>query len=369
MERLKGMGLKRTFFLLSAVCLAAAFLLTMFVYGLCGELARQYPRGGLSIDFNGVVTELPCPTEEQQRILYVLDGVRLLSALVLPAGGLAAAGLLFYRWKLKTPVQALRAGTERIRNHDLDFSIPEISGDELGQICAAFETMRVDLQKTSRELWRQTEERKRLNAAFSHDLRNPVAVLKGSVLLLKQGKADARVLERLESYILRIEQYVEAMSSIQRLEQMPVRTDCVDGNILRTELEETARLLAPGLDSELYVPELEMLCMDHGMFLTVAENLIGNAARYARAKLELRLILDRDVLAFTVMDDGPGFPKTLLESGPQPFAKEREGAEHFGMGLYSSSLMCRKHGGALGLENRPEGGASVTASFSMDFKF
>ena len=368
MERLRNMGLKQTFFLLSAGCLCAALLLTLSVYGLCGALAEQYPQGGVSIDFNGLVTELPDPTPEQQRILDVLDGVRLAAVLVLPAVGLAAAGFLFYRWKLKKPVQVLRAGTERIRNHDLDFSIPEVSGDELGQICAAFETMRAELLETSQELWRQAEERKRLNAAFSHDLRNPVTVLKGSVLLLKQGKADGQVLDRMERYILRLEQYVEAMSSIQRLEQMPVRTGPVDGKVLRSELEETARLLAPGVEPALAVPDLGTLCMDHGLFLTTAENLIGNAARFARGKLELRLALSAGVLSLTVMDDGPGFPESLLESGPKPFGKAEDSAEHFGMGLYSSDLMCRKHGGALQLTNRPEGGAAVTASFRTDFQ-
>lgn len=63
---------------------------------------------------------------------------------------------------------------------------------------------------------------KRLNAAFSHDLRNPITVLKGTIKLLRQGTADEQAIDRLESYTLRIEQYAEAMSSIQRLEQMPV---------------------------------------------------------------------------------------------------------------------------------------------------
>ena len=51
--------------------------------------------------------------------------------------------------------------------HNLDFSIPEVSEDELGQICAAFETMRIELLRTNQELWRQAEERRRLNAAFA----------------------------------------------------------------------------------------------------------------------------------------------------------------------------------------------------------
>lgn len=65
--------------------------------------------------------------------------------------------------------------------------MPVGSDDELGQLCAAFETMRKELLKSNQELWRQAEERKRLNAVSSHDLRNPITVLKGTVKLLRQA--------------------------------------------------------------------------------------------------------------------------------------------------------------------------------------
>ena len=171
-----------------------------------------------------------------------------MTVLLFPVSGLGIAGVLFYRWKLKEPIRILKEGTERIRMQDLDFSIPVVSADELGGICAAFETMRGELQKSNQELWRQAEERRRLNAAFAHDLRNPVTVLKGTVKQLCRGGENAvereQALKRLETYTLRIERYVEAMSSIQRLEQMPVRRKAVDGALLRQELEETAELLA-----------------------------------------------------------------------------------------------------------------------------
>lgn len=363
MERLKNMGLKKSFFLISLVCLVMALLLTMGVYQICGRIADQYPKGGLAIEPGGVMRELPQPSPKQSQILLILDAVWMLAAIILPAGGMALAGLLFYHLKLKKPIAILQAGTERIRNRDLDFSIPEVSTDELGQICAAFETMRGELLKTNRELWRQAEERKRLNAAFSHDLRNPITVLKGSVKLLKQGKADEHTLNRLESYTLRIEQYVEVMGSIQRLEQMPVRMGRTARETIQAELKETAQLLAPEIAVTCSVPDTESLWMDHGIFLTVAENLIGNASRFARRRMDITFTLEKDTLRLCVEDDGPGLPPSLLERGPKPFDKMEENAEHFGMGLYSSSLLCLKHGGELCLENRPEGGAAVTAFF------
>ena len=90
-----------------------------------------------------------------------------------------AAALLFYRNKLKKPLAELMAASEKISNNDLDFSIEYDSKDELGQLCTSFEIMRTALANNFTEMWRQVEERKQLNAAFAHDLRTPLTVLKG----------------------------------------------------------------------------------------------------------------------------------------------------------------------------------------------
>ena len=302
MERLKNMSLRRAFFLLTLCGLLTAVALASLLWAGCRQISSQYPLGGVSISIGGVITPLPQPTPEQLRLL-------------------AVTGTLFYRWKLKEPIRILLEGTRRIQTHNLDFTLPVPSTDELGQICAAFENMRLELLKTNRELWQQAEERKRLNAAFAHDLRNPVTVLKGSLKLLRKGTADEQVIDRLESYTLRIEQYVEAMSCIQRIEQMPVRIGEVTVSVLRTELAETARLFAPVLNIDVAVPDIGTLRIDHGIFLNVAENLIGNAARFAQKKLEIVLVLEHDCLLLSVADDGPGFPVELLKSGPKPFGK------------------------------------------------
>ena len=358
-ERLKQMSLRQAFFLLTLFGLLAAVAMAALLWTGCTALSARFPMGGVSITSEGVITELAKPTPEQLRLLRILDIVSLMGWILFPAAGLGLAGMLFYRWKLKKPIALLLEGTERIKSHDLDFTIAEPSSDELGQVCNAFETMRAELLRTNRELWRQAEERKRLNAAFAHDLRNPITVLKGSIRLLRQGTADEQTLERLESYTDRIEHYVEAMSSIQRLEQLPLKTSDAAWVTLRSELTETARLVAPELEVAISAPDAGTVRIDHGIFLTVAENLIGNAARYARQKIEISLAGEDGFLLLTVSDDGPGFPAELLENGSKPFARTE--GNHFGMGLYSSNLLCLKHGGALRLENRE--GALAAATF------
>ena len=368
MERLKNMGLKKSFFFLSVWCILISLLLVLLVFLVCNTIKSSYPSGGMEIRPDGVAILLEQPTAAQQRVITLLTYFQWLSCIILPVSGLGIAAALFYRIKLKKPIDLLRDGTAHILAHDLNFSVPAVSPDELGQICAAFETMRLELLKTNQELWRQAEERKRLNAAFAHDLRNPITVLKGSIKLLRQDTADTQVLDRMENYTLRIEQYIEAMSSIQRMEQMPVQSSEVTISTLRTELEETSRLLAPNLDMTLFTPDMGTIRIDHGIFLTVAENLIGNAVRFAQTKLELILTLKGNVLSLSVIDDGPGFPAELLKSGPKPFGKLEESAGHFGMGLYNSNLLCLKHGGNLRLENSPAGGAIATASIQINSK-
>lgn len=400
MERLKNTGLKKSFVLMSVLGAATALFLIIGVFLICAQITARYPRGGMLITTDGVVWQEESPTAAQKRVLQAVEWVQILSCVLIPAVTLSVASLLFYRWKLKEPITVLQKGTERIRAHDLAFSIPEVSADELGQVCAAFEMMRAEMLRTNQELWRQAEERKRLNAAFSHDLRNPITVLKGTVKLLRQGAADENALERMEVYVLRLEQYVESMSSIQRLEQLPIRRKKVKLSQLWDEAAETARLLADEAMVEVSEEMREQMReqesgveLDHGLFLTVAENLIGNAVRYARSRIKLDLSIcadmqfsgnamdergeadeqrsletkmnNRQFLLLTVADDGCGYPMKLIQEGPKPFGRMEEDAAHFGMGLYTSRMLCIKHGGTLSLENDISGGARARAFFRI----
>ena len=358
------MSLKKSFLLLSLFCLLAAFLLLGIVIFICRGIMANYPSGGVEILPNGSVIPLPEPTISQQRILTALNIVQIMSCIVFPVGGLLTSVVL----KLREPIGILQDGITRIQNNDLDFSLPVSSSDEMGQLCAAFEGMRGELLKTNRLLWQQAEERKRLNAAFSHDLRNPITVLKGTVKLLRQGVQDEQAISRLEGYTLRIEQYVEAMSSVQKLEQLSVHPKKIDLSVLQNELQETTRLLADTKKISLTCPLVGQVLLDHGIFLTVAENLIGNAARYAKSELSIKVVLEKDHLLLKISDDGPGYSSALIQNGPRPFETASSNSAHFGMGLYSSRLLCEKHGGKLILENQSPAGATATAVFQLSFK-
>lgn len=90
----------------------------------------------------------------------------------------------------------------------------------LGELCSSFETMRFTLANNFSEMWRQMEERKQLNAAFAHDLRTPLTVLKGynEILQSNHDPITKSTAATMRKHIFRLERYVDSMSHLRRLE-------------------------------------------------------------------------------------------------------------------------------------------------------
>ncbi len=380
MEWIKRMKLKQALFTMTFLSLSVAALLSILsVWGCWRIREKLVPQEGIILQFRDGVPDIRESTGAENGVAVQFGDVLSGLQLVLPMGffitALLATAVLFYRWKLEEPLASLTDGAARIMNRDLDFVLPAVSEDELGQLCTAFEMMRQSLLKNNRELWRQAEERKRLNAAFSHDLRNPVTVLKGSAKMAKQCALDGTVqreeltmhLTRIEGYTERIAQYVDTMSSVQRLEQVPVKREAVTFSTVAGELEDAIRfVVSDGEKRMLFYCEGggECLLLDRNVLFQIAENLVSNALRFARQAISVTFSLESELLVLSVADDGCGFSEELLKNGVQPFQKGDGDTTHPGMGLYLCMLLCRKHGGSLQIGNG-ETGASVRATLKI----
>ena len=321
------------------------------------------------------------PSEEAQALSSALE---LLTFLMFPLWfGLCifAAARRFFGKRLQPGFDVLDRAASNIAEQNLEFSVSYDRDDELGHLASSFEAMRASLAESQRALWRTAEERKRLNAAFAHDLRTPLTILKGKVELLEAhlqaGDASPEQLASsaasLAAQVERLERYVAAMSGLQKLEDRAVRPDAQPFDAVADAVEDIGRsLCAPNRAFALSVSaqcnaERPELAVDRSLVEEVAENLVGNAARFAAAHVEARMDVRDGFLVLTVEDDGPGFSPAALEQGCAPFFSETPSKDHFGLGLNIAALLCDKHGGDLALENRAEGGARATARFALIF--
>lgn len=301
----------------------------------------------------------------------------------------------FYRVHVAAPLGEMAGAAERIAAGDLDFCLEPVRGRELGRLSRTLEGMRASLLEAQRELWRTAEGRRRLNAAFAHDLRTPVTVLKGTIEMarMRLGRGDAvdeRELATLAAQAARLERYATAMGGLTKLEDRPVERVEIDADEVVRELRRHASdvVAARGSDVRLVcegdadagsaddgeragvsaaAAAVAKLQLDMSLVEEVLDNVLGNACGHARSAIALRVQIQENVLTVCVIDDGPGFSPEALRRGCDPFYSEHKSAEHFGLGLNVSSIFCELHGGTLTLGNDDGGsygGASVTATFA-----
>lgn len=284
---------------------------------------------------------------------------------------IVATSILFYKRHMQKPLAILDHAAGQIADNNLDFKIVYDKEDEMGKLCSSFEKMRQALQESNEEMWRQMEERKRLNAAFSHDLRTPLTVLKGQSELLRQyapkmtAEKVSDTSEMMHRHIVRLEEYVQTMGALQRLEDIEIVRQSITLEALCRQLEETGEAVrnGKGFSYEVTGAEDSGLNIDIAIVMRVYENLLANAVRFAKDKIMVSAESQDGYLYLTVSDDGAGFAKKDLENATKPFYKtvRETDNEHFGMGLNICKILCEKHGGYIRLSNRD--GAVVTAAF------
>ena len=295
-------------------------------------------------------------------------------------------GVIFYKRKLEKPIKILMVASEKIADNSLDFQITYQKENELGSLCRSFEKMRNALYQNNQEMWRMLEERKSLNAAFSHDMRTPITVLKGyRDLLVKYipgGEVpEEKVMEILKlmgGQIDRLENYTQKMNALQKLEDIVPDLKETDYENFAGKCREIGDILAGDLQTA-YVTETKCdltpqnIRIDEELVLEVYENLLSNAVRYAKSKLEIGISISGEMLEISVEDDGKGFTAEALQKAAKPFYRGEKGVEnqeerfHFGVGLYICKIICEKCHGELRIENGESGG-KVTVVFGEVLK-
>ncbi|MGO4275453.1 HAMP domain-containing protein, partial [Paenibacillus sp. TAF58] len=212
-------------------------------------------------------------------------------AILLTVGiGIVLMAGLFYKLKLKKPLEILMNASEKISANDLGFHVSYDGRDEMSELCRAFEKMRSQLESNFKALWRSVEERNQINAIFAHDLRTPLSVMKGyfefvTTYLPQKRISEEKLLDTIktmETHILRMERYVEAMNSIQKLDDMPINKREIEIDTMIALLDDSANRIADqsgkSFDSS-RVAELTTLVVDMDLVMLVFENMVANGMR------------------------------------------------------------------------------------------
>lgn len=236
--------------------------------------------------------------------------------------------------------------------------LPETGPTEVREAAQAFNRM----QKSIRDF---LDERERMLAAVSHDLRTPLTRMRLRVEQLDESQRGP-----LQKDIGELQQIMDITIDIARSKSegksMVDVASLVESLVEdRQDMGQPIQLAPRFQDPEVLFSIPPLLARPLSMKRCLA-NLMDNALRYG-GEVTVDVEERGCTLAVVISDNGPGIPEADLGKVFEPFYRVERSRNRStggsGLGLSIARSMARLHDGDVILENRPEGGLRATATF------
>lgn len=338
------------------------------------SLGRYRVLAAAGRDNDVMITGLPL--ESVEAAVHRLEAV---AAIVFGAALLAAgfAGALWVRWSLR-PLSRVAATATQVSELPLasgEVTLPPRAPEsdprsEVGKVAGAFNRMlgHVEDALTHRHA---SEERLRSFAAdASHELRTPVASIRGhaELALLHPDPVPPKVtraLERIAAESARMGVMVDEMLLLARLDAgRPLERRPVDLTHLVLDAIADARAAGPDHRWTLRLPEEPVTVTgDAHRLQQLLANLLANARLHTPVGTKVTVAVETgaETTSLVVHDDGPGVPAEVQPGVFERFTRADRrrteggggGGGGAGLGLSIVAAVAEAHGGSVQLESRP----------------
>jgi two-component system sensor histidine kinase BaeS len=244
--------------------------------------------------------------KEQERSIYVIALAALVFAALISA--------LLAR-QLTRPIRSLAAGARAISGGDYDTRIPEVRDDELGDLAHEFNELATTLEKNrvARRQW---------VADIAHELRTPLAILRGELDAIEDGvrSFDAHSQRSLQDEISRLMKLVGELHDLSVYDDGGQRYHLENFNIVAalSDILESSkmRLADAGIELVSQLPNHRIAVLaDATKLERVFLNLVENTLRYTDAPGRLNVACKEsgDSVVIEFADSAPGASPEALE--------------------------------------------------------
>ncbi|MFB9865860.1 ATP-binding protein [Vreelandella sulfidaeris] len=299
--------------------------------------------------------------ERQQRNL-VLIVISLCVASLLLAGGLS--------WWLGRRTRALAGATLRLTEGDYRTRLPERGRDELSRLARDFNVLAATLEASR-------DARARWVSDTAHELRTPLAVLRGEIEAMQDGIRPLNQ-ENLGSLAQEVGQLERLVTDLRLLSQsdagaLDIQLAPMDlSDCLTNRLDDADRWLADsGLTLVTHIEPGIMIRGDAQRLRQLWNNLLDNSCAYTQPPGDLKVTLTRHKGSAVVSweDSAPGVPEgelaRLTERLYRVEGSRNRASGGSGLGLSIASALVNAHGATLSPSISTLGGLRWTLQFPL----
>ncbi len=254
----------------------------------------------------------------------------------------------------------------------LSYGGREQGGDEVDRLGGTFDRMAERIVAQIDRLREKDALRRELVAHVSHDLRTPLASLRGYLESLQMKASELSEAERAEyvaialrhsEHLSRLVAELFELAALDARETLPRCEPFSPGDLVQDVAQKFQLEASQGGVRLTFEPAagVPFVSADIAMTERVLENLIENALLHTRAGGEVRVAFARDDagVVFRVADNGRGIAPADVSRVFDPFYKaagKADGGEHAGLGLAIARRIVELHGGDIWVTSSPEEG-------------
>jgi signal transduction histidine kinase len=271
---------------------------------------------------------------------------------------LLTAALLCYalaRYLVK-PIFKLGNATKHFADGNLQARTGIKRRDEIGQLARDFDEMaeRIESLITS-----QT----RLTRDISHELRSPLARMNVALELARNSPNNETFLARIETESNRLNEMISNILTLSKLESKSETIDKKEVNLAKLfeNVVEDAKFEAEakGKSVEILQKDDCKIIGNERLLRSAIENVLRNALRYTKDKVEVSLQTKQNTAFITIKDYGDGIPEAELKEIFQPFYRVSESRTRksggIGLGLAIAEQSVHAHKGEISARNTNDG--------------
>ena len=278
----------------------------------------------------------------------------------------AALASTFSR-QISAPLVELGRAARRIARRDFSTKVEPESDGEIGDVARAFNLMQESLMESE-------DARQKLMADIAHELRTPLAVLRGNLESLQDGIAQPthEMLVSLHDEVIRLSRIVEDLLNLGRMQSGGFPLHLVPTRIGEVASRVTA-VFGPEAESRhirlqtTVEPDTPPVQADPDRIAQVLVNLLANAMRHTPdgglVAVSVRRHDDGGV-AVSVRDTGAGIAEKDIPHVFDRFYRTDEARDRStggsGLGLAIAKGIVEAHGGRIWVDSEPGRGAAFT---------
>ena len=311
-----------------------------------------------------LVTNLQQTTVQNERFLQQVNRSILLAVLIASGAALLLGGLL--TWTMIRPLRQLTSAAEAISEGNLNQRVNVRTGDEIGDLAAAFNQM-------SGRLAHAEHLRRQMTADIAHELRTPLSVIQGNVEALQDGvfPLTADSLEPIRAKTELLTRLVEDLRQLTLAETGQLSLDKTPTDLAALTERTLADFQAAAESKKITLhtkqaPGLPLTAVDPQRIEQVLVNLLSNALRHTPAggSIVVEIGVNDGHVRLTVSDTGSGISAEEAANVFERFyrvdkGRTREGnGGGSGLGLAVARSIIKAHAGQIGVDSTPGQGAA-----------